>query len=103
MALRILSASDRALLRRATLANMNWNEPRFTLDDVDSSDGIAHYYTGFPSERDFGLVDLEDITEDSRSPCAEDDNEQWVLARPRLLDLPVLKVNGKLNLRSWTA
>jgi ribosomal protein S18 acetylase RimI-like enzyme len=57
MALRQLTEHDRPLLRRATLANMNWNSSRFTFDDVDGMPEIAHYYTAFPAERDFGLVD----------------------------------------------
>jgi len=57
MALRELTDHDRPLLRQATLANMNWNASRFTFDDVDGMPDIAHYYTAFPAERDFGLVD----------------------------------------------
>ena len=38
---------------------MNWDGTRFTLDDMDASDEIAHYYASFPSGGDFGLVDLE--------------------------------------------
>lgn len=41
---------------------MNWTGPRFTLDDVDSSDEISHYFADFPGERDFGLVDFEGDT-----------------------------------------
>lgn len=35
---------------------MNWNGPRFTLDDVDAAPEISHYFSSFPSGRDFGLV-----------------------------------------------
>lgn len=59
MALRPLSQDDRALLRQATLANMNWSAPRFTFDAVDGSHEIAHYFKTFPSTRDFGLLDYE--------------------------------------------
>ena len=63
---------------------------------IADASGIApdQLPTEFPRSQLLGLVDLEDITEDSRSPWAEDDNEHWVLARPLLLDQPVLKVNG---------
>ncbi|MFF1572017.1 GNAT family N-acetyltransferase [Leifsonia sp. NPDC058292] len=62
MAIRPLSMADRALLREATLANMNWDGPRFTLDDVDGSPELSHYFTSFPSGRDFGLADVEGDT-----------------------------------------
>lgn len=57
MALHALSADDRSLLRLATLANMNWNEARFGPDDVEKTAEISHYFSAFPGERDFGLVD----------------------------------------------
>jgi GNAT superfamily N-acetyltransferase len=60
MTTRALSSADRPLLREATLANMNWNEPRFTFDDVDASHEISHYFTDFPSDRDFGLAYYEE-------------------------------------------
>jgi GNAT superfamily N-acetyltransferase len=41
---------------------MNWNGSRFTLDDVDGADEIAHYFVNFPSDRDFGLMDHEGDT-----------------------------------------
>ena len=59
MTRRPLTLADRALLREATLANMNWNTTRFTVDDLDATHEIAHYYTGFPAEGDFGLVDFD--------------------------------------------
>lgn len=52
-------AADRALLRIATLANMNWVGPRFTFEDVDGTADISHYFRDFPAERDFGLVDYD--------------------------------------------
>lgn len=64
MTFRTLSSADRPLLREATLANMNWNEPRFTFEDVDASPEISHYFASFPSGRDVGLayVDGDDVT-----------------------------------------
>jgi ribosomal protein S18 acetylase RimI-like enzyme len=62
MTIRPLSPADRALLREATLANMNWDGPRFTLDDVDGSHELSHYFTSFPSGRDFGLADNDGDT-----------------------------------------
>lgn len=56
MTVRLLSSADRPLLREATLANMNWDEPRFTFEDVDDSPEISHYFSSFPSGRDFGLA-----------------------------------------------
>lgn len=35
---------------------MNWNGPRFSFADVDSDPEISHYFTDFPSGRDFGLA-----------------------------------------------
>jgi GNAT superfamily N-acetyltransferase len=60
MTTRPLVAADRALLREATLSNMNWSGPRFTFDDVDRTPDIAHYFRDFPNERDFGLVDVDE-------------------------------------------
>ncbi|NDK31804.1 GNAT family N-acetyltransferase [Nesterenkonia sp. Hz 6-5] len=57
--MRRLSSADRPLLREATLANMNWNGPKFTFDDVDAAPEISHYFTNFPSGRDFGLADQD--------------------------------------------
>lgn len=57
--IRQLLGSDRWILREATLANMNWSRTRFTLDDVDASPEISHYFTNFPSGADFGLADDE--------------------------------------------
>jgi ribosomal protein S18 acetylase RimI-like enzyme len=56
MTIRTLSPADRLLLRQATLANMNWNEQRFTFKDVDDAHEISHYFSSFPSGRDFGLA-----------------------------------------------
>lgn len=57
MATRLLTASDRPLLRQATLANMNWCGPRFTFDDLDQSKELAHYYADFPRGDDVGMLD----------------------------------------------
>lgn len=62
MPIRKLVAADQAILRSATLANMNWVEPRFTFADVDGVAEIAHYFRDFPAERDFGLVDYDGET-----------------------------------------
>lgn len=59
MALRPLNADDRQILRQATLANMNWNTSRFTYEDVDNSEEIAHYFRHFPADRDFGFLDYD--------------------------------------------
>lgn len=58
--MRPLSSADRPLLREATLANMNWNGSRFTVDDIDAAHEISHYFTSFPSARDFGLAHQDD-------------------------------------------
>jgi GNAT superfamily N-acetyltransferase len=60
MAIRLLTAEDRPVLRRATLANMNWNGPRFTYADVDATAEIVHYFASFPCGGDLGLADEED-------------------------------------------
>lgn len=60
MPTRALTEADRGLLREATLANMNWNGQRFTVDDVDASPALSHYFTSFPSNRDYGLAHEED-------------------------------------------
>ncbi|MCY7286894.1 MAG: GNAT family N-acetyltransferase [Cryobacterium sp.] len=59
---RALIAADRPLLRRATLANMNWSGPHFSAGDVDASDEINHYFRDFPGGRDIGLADVEGDT-----------------------------------------
>ena len=38
---------------------MNWNGPRYSLDDVDGSHELSHYFTSFPSARDVGLADID--------------------------------------------
>ncbi|HSJ33820.1 MAG TPA: GNAT family N-acetyltransferase [Acidimicrobiia bacterium] len=53
---RPLDASERSLLERATLENLNWNAPRYTLDDVRIRPDFAHYTRLQPDRGDFGLV-----------------------------------------------
>ena len=64
MRLRPLTGADRGLLRAATLANMNWVEQRFSVDDLDATTDLAHYYTEFDDGRDFGTaaVDGDEVT-----------------------------------------
>ncbi|WP_448808093.1 N-acetyltransferase family protein [Agromyces bauzanensis] len=59
MRLRPLSDDDRGLLREATLVNMNWVEPRFSLEDLDGRPDLAHYYTAFDAQRDFGFAAVD--------------------------------------------
>lgn len=59
MMLQPLTHDDRGLLREATLANMNWLEPRFTFDDLDAAADLAHYYLDFDGDRDFGFAALD--------------------------------------------
>ncbi len=60
MRLRPLTDDDRAMLRDACLINMNWVEPRFSLDDLDGRPELAHYYTAFDASRDFGFGAVDD-------------------------------------------
>jgi len=50
------TAADRGLLAQATLDNLNWNGPRFTMREVEDTPQFRHYYDGWPSDEDFGLV-----------------------------------------------
>ncbi len=54
--LRPAGPGDGPLLARATLANLNWREPRFELEDVVRSPKFAHYLTDFANPGDFGVV-----------------------------------------------
>jgi ribosomal protein S18 acetylase RimI-like enzyme len=55
--LRPLLASDRAALRTATLANMNWSgDERFTDRDIDEKRELRHYVDLQPDRGDFGFV-----------------------------------------------
>lgn len=53
---RPLDTSERSLLERATLENLNWNGPRFTLDDVRIRPEFARYTRLHPDRGDFGLA-----------------------------------------------
>jgi len=57
MSTRLLDPSDRPLLMRATLANMNWCGPRFSFNDLDQAEELAHYYCNFPTGNDFGMLE----------------------------------------------
>ena len=56
VSVRIATAADRDLLARATLDNLNWNGPRFTMSEVEDTPQFRHYYDGWPTGEDFGLV-----------------------------------------------
>jgi GNAT superfamily N-acetyltransferase len=60
MRLRSVTDDDRALLREACLVNMNWVEPRFSLQDLDDRPELAHYYSAFDASRDFGFAAVDD-------------------------------------------
>ena len=54
---RPLTASDRELLRTATLANVNWTgEQRFTARDVDERPDLRRYTVFRPGRGDLGFV-----------------------------------------------
>jgi GNAT superfamily N-acetyltransferase len=54
---RPLTASDRELLRTATLANVNWTgEQRCTARDVDERPDLRHYTVFRPGRGDLGFV-----------------------------------------------
>lgn len=53
---RPLDGGDHDLLARATLDNVNWSGPRFTLEDVLHTPDFAHYFTPWPGAGDLGLV-----------------------------------------------
>ncbi|WP_454158193.1 N-acetyltransferase family protein [Microbacterium lacticum] len=54
--MREAAAADRGLLAQATLDNLNWNGPRFTMREVEDTPQFRHYYDGWPSGEDFGVV-----------------------------------------------
>lgn len=56
VSVRIATAADRDLLVQATLDNLNWNGSRFTMREVEDTPQVRHYYDGWPSNQDFGLV-----------------------------------------------
>lgn len=54
--LRPLAAVDDGLLVEATLGNLNWSGPRFTLQDVLDRPEFRHYTRLAPDRGDFGVV-----------------------------------------------
>ena len=54
--MRELRPDDTALLARATLGNVNWSGQRFTMEHVASTPELAHYFTDWPADREFGIV-----------------------------------------------
>lgn len=54
--LRPLAAVDDGLLVEATLGNLNWSGPRFTLQDVLDRPEFRHYTRLVPNRGDFGVV-----------------------------------------------
>ena len=82
MRLRPLTDDDRGLLRDATLANMNWDGPRFEPEQVDGMPDLAHYYTSFDGARDFGTAAVVDDDDD------DNDDGETVLAVAWVVFLP---------------
>lgn len=56
---RAATAADRGLLARATLENVNWSGPRFTMREVEENPRLRHYCDGWPRGDDFGLVAMD--------------------------------------------
>lgn len=54
--LRALRNDEQDLLARATVGNMNWPGPRYTLEQVVQIPAMAQYFTWWPGTHDFGLV-----------------------------------------------
>lgn len=70
--IRPITDKDQAILREATYYNLNWNEERFSFEDIDSNPKFSHYYTwekndfGFIAQRHqqiFGIVWIKYFTE----------------------------------------
>ncbi|MBW8173693.1 GNAT family N-acetyltransferase [Ornithinimicrobium sp. Arc0846-15] len=59
---RELTPADEALLREATLLNLNWSGQRFSMDDVLAEPSFAHYTRLVSGRGDFGVV----VEQDSR-------------------------------------
>lgn len=53
---RALRPDEQDLLARATVENVNWSGPRLTAEQVAGVPSLAHYFTPWPSNGDFGLV-----------------------------------------------
>ncbi|MBD8507546.1 GNAT family N-acetyltransferase [Hoyosella sp. G463] len=56
---RALGPGDAAILVEATLINLNWNEPRFSRNEVLAKPEFAHYAAVAPERGDFGIVAVE--------------------------------------------
>lgn len=54
--MRELRLGDTALLAQATLGNVNWSGPRFTLEQMQTTAELAHYFMEWPADREFGIV-----------------------------------------------
>lgn len=71
--IRPIIAKDQDILRLATFYNLNWNEERFSLEEIDSNPQFSHYYTewgkddfGFAAQRHlqiFGIVWVKHFSE----------------------------------------
>lgn len=59
--LRELDETDRELLIVATLDNMNWCGERFTREQAIVDPAISHYFTSWRSDRDLGLVAVDQV------------------------------------------
>ena len=53
---RELTAADAGILLEASLINLNWPGPRYTVDDVVSTPAFAHYAWLDPDRGDYGVV-----------------------------------------------
>ncbi|MRG59880.1 GNAT family N-acetyltransferase [Agromyces sp. CFH 90414] len=70
MPLRPVDDRDRALLREATLGNLNWSGERISEAEFDATPELAHYATRFDARRDFGFVDeVADVEADDADDC----------------------------------
>lgn len=58
--IRPLRPGEDALLREATLGNVNWSGERFTMHDVRTRPDFAHYTSIESARGDFGLVAEQD-------------------------------------------
>lgn len=59
--LRPATRVDQPLLAEATLGNLNWKGPRFTMNQVRENPALWHYIEPWPGPHDFGFV-AEDET-----------------------------------------
>lgn len=56
VSVRVVTVADRDVLARATLDNINWSGPRFTMSEVESTPQFRHYYDGWSDAEDYGLL-----------------------------------------------